>query len=89
LVSCDGGFKNTFVAKCRAHHISAEVVNKIYPKRFELLPKRWVVERTWSWLMNNRRLLVDYEPNPAVTEGFVWAGHSRFLPRRLTEPATW
>jgi hypothetical protein len=40
------------------------VVNKIHPHRFEVLPKRWVVERTWSWLMNNRRLQVDYERNP-------------------------
>src|SRR5665213_3409859 len=84
---CDGGFKKTFVASCGAHHISAEVVNKIHEHRFEVLPRRWVVERTWSWLMNNRRLQVDYERNPVVTEGFVWAAHSRLLLRRLTEPA--
>jgi transposase len=88
-IFCDAGFKNAFVAKCRSHHISAEVVNKIHPHRFEVLPRRWVVERTWSWLMNNRRLQVDYERNPAVTEGFVWAAHSRLLLRRLTEPASW
>jgi len=88
-IFCDAGFKNAFVAKCRSHHISAEVVNKIHPHRFDVLPRRWVVERTWSWLMNNRRLQVDYERNPAVTEGFVWAAHSRLLLRRLTEPATW
>jgi len=88
-IFCDAGFKNAFVAECRSHHIAAEVVNRIHPHRFEVLPKRWVVERTWSWLMNNRRLQVDYERNPAVTEGFVWAAHSRLLLRRLTEPATW
>jgi transposase len=84
---CDGGFKKTFVASCGAHHISAEVVNKIHDHRFEVLPRRWVVERTWSWLMNNRRLQVDYERNPVVAEGFIWAAHSRLLLRRLTEPA--
>jgi transposase len=83
---CDGGFKKTFIAACGAHHISAEVVNKIHDHRFEVLPRRWVVERTWSWLMNNRRLQVDYERNPAVTEGFVWAAHARLLLRRLTDP---
>jgi transposase len=88
-IFCDGGFKNTFVAECRAHHISAEVVNKIHPHRFEVLPRRWVVERTWSWLMNSRRLQIDYERNPAVTEGFVWAAHSRLLLRRLAEPRAW
>jgi transposase len=84
---CDGGFKKTFIAACGAHHISADVVNKIHEHRFEVLPRRWVVERTWSWLMNNRRLQVDYERNPIVTEGFVWAAHSRLLLRRLTAPA--
>lgn len=39
-----------------------------------------------SWLMCNRRLQVDYERDPLVTEGFVWAAHSRLLLRRLTDP---
>ncbi len=84
---CDGGFKVTFVRHCRERHIAVEVVNKIHPGRFDVLPRRWVVERTWSWLMCNRRLQVDYERDPRVTEGFVWAAHSRLLLRRLTEPA--
>ncbi len=86
-VWCDGGFKKTFIASCGAHHISAEVVKRIHDHRFDVLPRRWVVERTWSWLMNNRRLQVDYERNPVVTEGFVWAAHARLLLRRLTDPA--
>lgn len=85
-VWCDGGFKRTFVDHCRDHHVAAEVVNKIHPKGFEVLPRRWVVERTWSWLMNHRRLQIDYERIPIVHEGFVWAAHSRMLLRRLTEP---
>jgi len=83
---CDAGFKNTFVTHCRHHHIGAEVVNRIHPHEFKALPRRWVVERTWSWLMNNRRLQIDYERDPAVTEGFIWAAHSRHLLRRLTRP---
>lgn len=83
---CDSGFKRTFVQHCRANHVSVEVINKIHPNRFEVLPKRWIVERTWSWLMNNRRLQIDYERDPAVHEGFIWAAHSRLLLRRITEP---
>jgi putative transposase len=49
------------------------------------LPRRWIVERTWAWLMNSRRLQVDYERDPIVTEGFIWAAHSRYLLRRLTQ----
>jgi putative transposase len=82
---CDGGFKTTFASACKRQGISVEVVKKIVDNRFEVLPHRWVVERTWSWLMNNRRLQVDYERDPAVTEGFVWAAHARLLLRRLTE----
>lgn len=84
---CDAGFKKTFLDHCRHHHVAVEVVNRIHPHRFVALPKRWKVERTWSWLMNNRRLQVDYERDPIVTEGFIWAAHSRYLLRRLTQPA--
>jgi transposase len=84
---CDSGFKRNFLEHCRRHHVAVEVVTKIHAGRFEVLPKRWIVERTWSWLMNNRRLQVDYERDPVVTEGFIWAAHSRLLLRRLTLPA--
>lgn len=85
---CDAGFKKTFIEHCRRHHVGVEVVNRIHPSRFEVLPRRWIVERTWSWLMNNRRLQIDYERDTAVTEGFIWAAHSRHLLRRLTESTT-
>ena len=84
---CDAGFKRTFIDHCRHHHVAVEVVTKMHAHRFEVLPRRWVVERTWSWLMNSRRLQVDYERDPLVTEGFIWAAHSRYLLRRLTQPA--
>lgn len=84
LIWCDGGFKNTFIADCRNLGIVATVVNRISAHTFEVLPRRWVIERTWSWLMNNRRLQVDYERDPVITEGFIWAAHTRQLLRRLT-----
>ncbi|MCU0269253.1 MAG: IS5 family transposase [Acidimicrobiales bacterium] len=87
-VWCDAGFKRTFIDHCRTHHVGVEVVTKIHAAGFKVLPKRWIVERTWSWLMNNRRLQVDYERDPIVTEGSTWAAHSRYLLRRLTQPAT-
>jgi transposase len=83
---CDAGFKRTFAQHCRNRHVSVEVVHRIHPHEFVALPQRWIVERTWSWLMNSRRLQIDYERDPAVTEGFIWAAHSRYLLRRLTEP---
>jgi len=55
----DRGLENSFAEALEAHHVVAVVVSKIHPGRFEVLPKRWIVERTWSWLMNNRRLQID------------------------------
>jgi transposase len=83
---CDAGFKRTFIEHCWNHHVGVEVVNRIHSGQFKALPKRWIVERTWAWLMNSRRLQVDYERDPLVTEGFMWAAHSRYLLRRLTQP---
>ncbi len=80
---CDKGFKVAFAQHCRKIGITATVIDRIAAKRFVPLPKRWIVERTWSWLMNNRRLQIDYERLPEVTEGFVWAAQTRLLLRRL------
>jgi transposase len=74
---CDAGFKRAFARHCRRHRVKAEVVSRTTAHRFEVLPRRWVMERTWAWLVNHRRLRVDYERDPAVTEGFVWAAHAR------------
>ena len=59
-IFCDLGFKRTFIKECQRYPISAEVVKRIHAHQFEALPRRLVVERTWSWLMNNRRLQIDY-----------------------------
>ena len=79
----DAGFKTTFRNFCAGHHVSAEVVKRIHPHEFVVLPRRWVIERSWSWLMNHRRLQLDYERRPDVTEGFIWAASSRLMLRQL------
>ena len=50
---------------------------------FEILPRRWVVERTFSWLINSRRLSVDYELLPEVSEAMIYAAMVRLMIRRL------
>jgi putative transposase len=62
----------------------------IDPKRFApeegpraFLPKRWVVERTFSWLGQNRRMSKDYERLPESAEAFIYAAMSRLMARRL------
>jgi putative transposase len=47
------------------------------------LPKRWIVERTFSWLSQNRRLSKDYERLPESSETFIYVAMSRLMARRL------
>ena len=53
------------------------------PKGFHVLPRRWVVERTFSWLGQNRRMSKDYERLCASAEAFVYAAMIRLMVRRL------
>jgi putative transposase len=47
------------------------------------LPKRWIVERTFSWLGQNRRMSKDYEGLPKSSEAFIYVAISRLMARRL------
>ena len=46
-------------------------------------PRRWVVERTFSWIDQNRRLSKDYEKLTATSEAFVYVAMTRLMARRL------
>jgi putative transposase len=52
-------------------------------KGFKLLPRRWVVERTFGWLGRYRRLSKDYERLPASSEAMVYWAMTRLMVRRL------
>ena len=52
-------------------------------KGFEVLPRRWVVERTLAWLGRCRRLAKDWEQSIASAEAWVYVAHIRLLTRRL------
>jgi putative transposase len=49
----------------------------------EVLARRWVVERTFSWLSQNRRTSRDYERLCATGEAFIYVAMSRLMARRL------
>ena len=56
---------------------------KPHTKGFELLPRRWVVERTFAWLGRNRRLAKDFERSIRSAEAWIFLASIRFLSRRL------
>jgi putative transposase len=51
---------------------------------FRLVPKRWVVERTFAWLGRLRRLSKDYEYYPSSSESWIYLGMTRLMVRRMT-----
>lgn len=50
---------------------------------FKVLPRRWVVERSFSWVGHNRRMSKDYERLPETGEAFIYVAMSRLMVRRL------
>ena len=52
-------------------------------KGFEVLPRRWVVERTFAWLGRCRRLAKDWEKSIASAEAWILIAHIRLVSRRL------
>jgi putative transposase len=53
------------------------------PRGFVVLPRRWVVERTFAWLDQYRRMSKDYERLCATGEAFIYAAMTRLMVRRL------
>jgi putative transposase len=53
---------------------------------FKVLPKRWVVERTFAWWNKYRRLSKDYELLPETSESMIYTVMIRLMLRRLTKP---
>ena len=50
---------------------------------FQVLSKRWIVERTLAWLNRQRRLSKDYERLPETSEAFIYVAMIRLMLRRL------
>lgn len=53
------------------------------PPGFPVLPRRWVVERTFAWLGRYRRLSKDYEQLPATEQAWIFAAMTQLMTHRL------
>lgn len=88
LVWADGGYTGSLVDWCRDKlALTLEIVKRTDDMTgFVVLPRRWVAERTFAWLMHSRRLARDYETLPASSEAMIrWSMITR-MSRRLARP---
>jgi len=87
LIWADGGYAGQLVKWVKT---SCRVVLEIIKRRddttgFKVLPRRWVVERTFGWIGRNRRLAKDYESLPSSSEAMVQIAMIRLMLKRLAK----
>jgi len=89
-VWADGGYAGKLVEWAKATaRIALEIVRKTEGQHgFEVLPRRWVVERTLSWITACRRLDRDYERLPETSEAMVKWAMIGLMTRRLAPGPT-
>jgi putative transposase len=82
----DGGYRGEeFIqwVKEQFNCIFEVVEKKKTDKGFQVLPRRWVVERTFAWLGRSRRFSKDYERKPTSSTGHVYMASIRLMLRRI------
>ncbi|MEW2491929.1 IS5 family transposase [Streptomyces sp. NPDC048411] len=96
LVWADGGYANSVDSRLLSWawntlNIVVEIVKRTDDvKGFKVLPRRWVVERTFGWLVRNRRLARDYERLTATSEAMIKVAMIRLMLVRLAgQPSRW
>lgn len=85
-VFADGGYagpKLRAASSCKGDWTLEIIKRSDTAKGFEVLPRRWVVERTFAWLGRCRRLAKDWEKVVASAEAWIFVAHIRLLTRRL------
>lgn len=84
LIWADGGYAGKLIEYVSENYPwTLEIVKKIERKGFHVLPKRWIVERTFSWFENYRRLSKDYEYHPETSENMIYIAMSHLMLKRL------
>ncbi len=84
----DGAYdRGKLMSKAAYHDFVLEVVRKLAGQQgFQPLPRRWVVERTFGWMMRWRRLVRDHERHYDVSEAMIHVSMGSLLLRRVAHP---
>lgn len=87
-VWADGGYQTSVLQHGAVKGIDVEVVKRPTTKGFQPQPKRWVIERTFGWLMQHRRLVRDYETLPQRSRTMIHWAMANKASRELTGEST-
>jgi transposase len=88
-IYADGGYQGPKAAKAAARTGTwkIEIVERSATAvGFEVLPKRWIVERTLAWISRFRRMARDFERYATTVAAFIRLAMIRIMLRRLTKP---
>ena len=90
IMWADSGYDGAPLARYAkaAAAITVEVVRRTAPHSFQVLRRRWVIERTFGWLMRYRRLVRDYERRTDHAEAMIYWATVIIMTRRLTRYET-
>lgn len=85
MIWVDGAYRGQVAEWVHAHFWFRfqPVLRSDSQKGFLVLPRRWIVERTWAWLNQYRRLSKDYEVLPTSSEAMIYIAMIRLMLRRL------
>ena len=87
LIWADAAYTGKLTAWAAALKITVQVVARREQHLFEVLPRRWVVERTFAWISKHRRTVRDYEHLPASHEAMILWAMIALMTRRLAATA--
>ena len=84
-VFADGGYTSKLVAWAKEKaNLTLSIVKRTRAlPRFEPLPRRWVIERSFGWLIKNRRLVRDFEQRADVAETLIRIAATATMLRRI------
>jgi putative transposase len=79
----DQGYKGSLVEWVKSSFSCELDIVYRKTKQFEVLPRRWVVERTFAWLSRYRRLAREYEKRPASSVAMIYVASIRIMLKKL------
>lgn len=85
-IFADGGYLGELIQWVRIQYDwTLEIVKRNEPHTFKVLPKRWIVERTFAWLSFHRRMSKDYERLPESSIAFIQLSMIRLMVNRISK----